>query len=455
MPRLIPRLLRSLEHARSLPRKPPRRTAPQRRKKDPPITRVFTRPEEVGIAPTGRRQSILLDRKAVRLIYRHARYEREKAPAPQISVSKTQWAAKQRRGRAPLGVIPKEMTREERQFFANPYLRMLGSPLRKCLVSEYLLPRDLLIGMTPMLLPNERGKTAFLPAGISNPRDQTGGKMRYILCWKSVVEHLKQTGIFKRWRTSSASEISMHALIVQQIGHELRMRVLLELDILEQRLRRVQQPSSPPLLRWLTRGEWNAIKTNGMVPFDNAIAVLVVPPLNKDLNSKNRPKPHDSSEPPEDLLDPSPSRPQSLPLSVLYPTTAKEDFCKVDVLDLLPPARVPIYNGVPLFPSRKQRAALRAALGRVLTAEHFAKRGLGQRSLRATEDSDQSDLSGQVVKGDQKASHAVLVCSDERTIFRGDTVPLAIALWRLRMWEASEDDKDAMINWTMPESRTP
>ncbi|RPD80964.1 hypothetical protein L226DRAFT_585798 [Lentinus tigrinus ALCF2SS1-7] len=195
MPRLIPRLLRSLEHARSLPRKPPRRTAPQRRKKDPPITRVFTRPEEVGIAPTGRRQSILLDRKAVRLIYRHARYEREKAPAPQISVSKTQWAAKQRRGRAPLGVIPKEMTREERQFFANPYLRMLGSPLRKCLVSEYLLPRDLLIGMTPMLLPNERGKTAFLPAGISNPRDQTGGKMRYILCWKSVVEHLKQTGV--------------------------------------------------------------------------------------------------------------------------------------------------------------------------------------------------------------------------------------------------------------------
>ena len=157
MPRLIPRLLRGLEHARSLPAKPARPLTPRRRRKETTVTRVFTRPEEVDITSTGRRQSILLDRKAVRLIYRHSRYRREKAPAPQISVSNAKWAAKQRYGRAPLGVLPKHMTREERQFWANPYcmsfsfsrtlfltneaVRMLGSPLRKCLMSEILLPR--------------------------------------------------------------------------------------------------------------------------------------------------------------------------------------------------------------------------------------------------------------------------------------------------------------------------
>ncbi|TFK94664.1 hypothetical protein K466DRAFT_475881 [Polyporus arcularius HHB13444] len=349
------------------------------------------------------------------------------------------------------------MTEEERQFWANPYLRMLGSPLRRCLVSDFLLPRDMLIGMAPMRLPEQRDTAAFLPAGLSNPRsrDQIGGKIRYFLCWKPVVEHLQTTGGFKRWRTNSVSELSMHSLIVAQIGHELRMRVLEELDILTQRLRRIQQPSSPPLLRWLTRAEWNVIKSSGVVPFHNAVAILVVPPLNKDPETKDRPKRHDSHEPPEDLLQAPTSSSQALPLSVLYPVTTVGDYSHVDALRILPPARVPLYNGVPLFPSRQQRAALRAALGRVLAAEHYAKQRAKLQSPVASKYGDQSELPGQLSKEDKKASHAVLVCSDENTLFRGDTVPLAIALWRLRMWEASEEDKDAMVDWVMPRPRTP
>ncbi len=55
----------------------------------------------------------------------------------------------------------------------------------------------MLIGMAPMRLPEQRDKAAFLPAGLSNPRsrDQIGGKIRYFLCWKPVVEHLKTTGV--------------------------------------------------------------------------------------------------------------------------------------------------------------------------------------------------------------------------------------------------------------------
>jgi len=40
-------------------------------------------------------------------------------------------------------------------------------------------------------------------------------------------------------------------------------------------------------------------------------------------------------------------------------------------------------------------------------------------------------------RGDQKASHAFLLYSDENTSRRVDTVPAAIALWRVRMWEGA------------------
>ena len=48
-----------------------------------------------------------------------------------------------------------------------------------------------------MLLPGGENEAAFLPANLANPRsrEQTGSKMRYFLCWKPVVERLKQTGM--------------------------------------------------------------------------------------------------------------------------------------------------------------------------------------------------------------------------------------------------------------------
>jgi len=49
--------------------------------------------------------------------------------------------------------------------------------------------------------------------------------------------------------------------------------------------------------------------------------------------------------------------------------------------------------------------------------------------------------------GDQKASHAFLLSSDADTLMRVDTVPLAIALWRIRIWEgAGWEGSDATAN---------
>ncbi|TBU33204.1 hypothetical protein BD311DRAFT_652983 [Dichomitus squalens] len=175
MPRLIPRLLRNLQHARN---------------------RILKPPQEVNVSPSGRTQSILLDRKAVRLIFRHARHQREKGLAPEVRISRTQWRAKQRSGRAPPGAMPRAMTREERSFYGNPYLRMLGSPLRKCYETGWVLPRDLMIRMAPSIVPGDKTQTAYLPSGIEHAafRRFRGGKSNYLLCWKPVFEQTLKTG---------------------------------------------------------------------------------------------------------------------------------------------------------------------------------------------------------------------------------------------------------------------
>ncbi|KAI1796246.1 hypothetical protein LXA43DRAFT_659735 [Ganoderma leucocontextum] len=459
MPRLIPRLLRNLQHAHTRSPKFPPQPITKSNVDDTRSIRDFARPEEVDISPTGRTQSILLDRRTLRLIYRHARYQREKALAPEVRVSRSRWVVKQRCGRAPRGVMPREMTQEERSFHANPYLRMLASPLRQCYESGWTLPRDLMIRMSPAIIPGDTTKTTFLPSGIEHPafRPFRGGKSKYLLCWKPVLERALKTGAYRRFTPESSSQMTMHPLVIDQVSHSLRVRVLHELHLLARQLRRVQQPMVPPVVRRLTRAEWSEIKSTGVVPFKNAVAVLVVPPPNRDPETKQRPVPNYSSIPVEgDRYDSTP-----LVLSEMHPTAPQEDWELVDEQRVLPPKRIPVYNGVPLFPSRTQRAALCAALAEVLRAEGMARLRHGSQCAEGTvEHSTTTEEGGQRAKGDQKASHAILVCSDEQTLFRGDTVPLAIALWRIRIWEQGLEDNHEQhftSSWTgaIPRTSTP
>lgn len=230
--------------------------------------------------------------------------------------------------------------------------------------------------------------------------------------------------------------MTMHPLIIQHVSHALRVRVLQELQILARQLRRAQT-KSPPLVRRLTREELDDIRSSGVVRLKDAVAIVVVPPVNRDPETGERPQPNWTSSPTKEDLEPPRRTSQSFPLSVLYPTSQGETFS--DPLQLLPSSCVPLYNGVPLFPSRTQRAALYAALNRVLRAEHTA--GLTDGEILASQD----------VVGSKKTSHAFLISSSEQTLFRGDTVPLAIALWRLRMWEANHEEAP-VVNWILKPS---
>lgn len=226
------------------------------------------------------------------------------------------------------------------------------------------------------------------------------------------------------------------------------MRILQELHILAERLQRRPRGSlGTPVLRRLTRAEWKEVKISGILPYENAIAVLIVPPLNKNPITKLRPEPSTSSTPLEDKEQTKHLRP--LPPLSEFLATNSDVFGENDVSppSILPQSKVPLYNGLSMFPSRRQRAALHAFLIRLLNFERQARFGERARSTvaLATRNS-QNNVSGDQAKsklakklprprGDEKGSHAFLLFSDAATLLRADTVPLAIALWRVRMWE--------------------
>lgn len=216
----------------------------------------------------------------------------------------------------------------------------------------------------------------------------------------------------------------------EYIGHLLRLRILQELELLAERLQaRPQRAAESPLLRRLTWKELSAVRAGKPVQDEDAVAILVVPPLNRDPATKKRPLPN-ASPLPEPLSDqPSTFKRDPLPLSTMCRAVSPEDYQGFP--DVVTPMNVPLYNGVSLFPSRTQRAALHEWLCKMLMIERRAR-------WRQHGPSSTSELGGSrtVVRSSSRlASPAFLLLSGAETVLRADTVPLAIALWRLRMWE--------------------
>lgn len=216
----------------------------------------------------------------------------------------------------------------------------------------------------------------------------------------------------------------------------MRVRVLQELELLADRLQaRPQGSEDTTLIRRLTRAEWKSIKSTGTIPYANAVAVVVVPPLNRNPVTKKRPDASvDMILTDQGISEEGPTSPRTLlPLSTIHPSA--EPHSLTNLPDYLPSFEVPLYHGVSLFPMRSQRAALHARLTRLLLVERRARyREHGRQESLKPQDGEPGD---RWVRGDQKASHAFLLCSDEKTARRADVAAVAIALWRIRMWEGA------------------
>ena len=204
--------------------------------------------------------------------------------------------------------------------------------------------------------------------------------------------------------------LKVHSLLAAQIGHQLRLKVLQQLEILAESLRCTPQGSCENLvLRRFTRSEWAEIKTTGRITQPGAVAVLVVPPLNKRTAL-------------EDSQMSSRVLPTLPPVSVLHGTQVVEPTS-------LSTSQVPLYNGLSLFPCPTLRSKLHKALQTTLLVERRAR----WRQNINTPDSPACNSADE--RSREKSSHAYLLRSDGKTIRRADSVPLAISLWRIRMWE--------------------
>ncbi|KAJ7499064.1 hypothetical protein FB451DRAFT_1204131 [Mycena latifolia] len=379
---------------------------------------------------------------------------------------------------------PREMSAQERIWWSSPYLRMLASPIRQCFFTERYLPADFMIRLTPMRVPRAFQQSKFplvlVPDGIQHPKfkRRKAGRGVYVGCWRETLAGLLSRGKYKRFGATAPPRLA------QQIGHLLRLRVLQELQLIAKQLEALYRtrtgPASmrSPIVNRLTRAEWDLLKTTGTLPRPGALAVLVVPPVNRDPTTKQRPPtagamsaapPVDPSQPPlrpkrelpplcvlhrtsapaptspvsEHHLDPSEYWEQKLrerasvgrafvsPLDAgsfmasLTPSRDAENG-KTREVRTAPHAeeRVPLYNGVPLFPQRVQRARLHALLTRILGVEGAWRFSAGARSQQG---SDRRAAQ----KSDSKRSHAFLICASDEV----DVAPLGVALWRVRMWE--------------------
>lgn len=255
----------------------------------------------------------------------------------------------------------------------------------------------------------------LVPDGILSPkytnRYRSGGGM-YVLCWREAVSALK--------KNMKGVKLAPPPRLADYIAHLLRLRVVQEFELLAERLEYAvrsgkNRRTSSPILRRLTRDEWVAVQSTKSAPYENGVAILVVPPLNKDPATKERPGASLSPLPPVDER----TLKASLPMSTLLPVSSR--LVNPNLPSSLPLLHIPLYHGITAFPSRSQRSALHGILLRILRAERFIK------YLYHKPESSKSS----------KASHAFLLCSDKANARRGDASGIARALWRLKMYEGS------------------
>ncbi|EIN10575.1 hypothetical protein PUNSTDRAFT_142555 [Punctularia strigosozonata HHB-11173 SS5] len=464
MPRVLPRLLDRLAKTPFAARDnggvdPSFGRNPKRRWRYP-STSPLPAP---SFSPAGRAHSLLLD--DADPISNSKLYVRQKRPPPAVRVHANQKREIVGADGRTRRVAPHRMSALEREWWSNPYLRMLASPVRCCMMSDRSLPNDFLVRLAAVRLPTPRGAreaTLLVPDGLQHPRytNKRVGKGRYVVCRASAVDALGERAHYRRY----APNLSHHALLGRQIGHLLRLRALQELRLLAASLSlRPRGALDHPLIRRLTRAEFDELAIAGSVPWEGAAAVLVVPPVNRDKNTGKRPRPEAGMALLPLETEEITGR-KALPPSVMYQVVGDGG----DGGMTLSRAGVPLYNGVAMFPDREQRAALHQALSEVLKVERRARfKEEGRRrkveSAAAQEDATEKDTTPKEkkerAKGGAKMSHAFLICSDADTLLRADAVPFLIALWRVRMWEGGGfDDNPPPSQWevaryTQPQSQ--
>lgn len=181
--------------------------------------------------------------------------------------------------------------------------------------------------------------------------------------------------------------------------------------------------------------EWIHFKSTGLIPWRGAVAIIVVPPVNIDRETGKRPEPRMVCNPPGVATVEGEKHWHAKPLPPLSSLHRSKDCDGYPLSDenIAPSLQIPLYNGLTLFPSVHERASLYAQLSRLLRIERVAR--WRYPSLGSTMPAADKQNCNEQGRQYEKASPAYVIFSDAETIKRGDSPALAIALWRVRLWE--------------------
>ncbi|GAA5838605.1 hypothetical protein JCM3766R1_006029 [Sporobolomyces carnicolor] len=91
----------------------------------------------------------------------------------------------------------------------NPHLRVLKGSLRRCLLTQKVLPVDMMIPLKQLSIPSnlaraskgfQAGGMVLLPKGIQHPRfeEKVGGKGAWVMCHHRALQQLALKGSYKR-----------------------------------------------------------------------------------------------------------------------------------------------------------------------------------------------------------------------------------------------------------------
>ncbi|KAG8691710.1 hypothetical protein FRC11_011994 [Ceratobasidium sp. 423] len=302
------------------------------------------------------------------------------------------------------------MTDQEFAWWSDPFLRMLSSPLRICTLTKRYAPTDHLIRMTATLFaqPGESISSStpayIMPSNLHHPRyaQHARGQGAYIPCSKKAVPLLSGKGRHRGLFPGA----EVHDLLEEQVTSGLQARCVEEAELLATSLRttaryKLGEPVAFAVRR-LTVAEYEATQKLSRIYDPKVIAVIVAPKVEEGQETKVEP----------------PQKSQLLHRG----TGAALAFASAPLVP-----RIPMYWIPSLFCDSSRKAALRKALDSALDSERTAVRTARQSQPTA------QDLYN--VPHEPKSKDAYALCASRRV----DAVPLAIAFWRLRLWEGIND----------------
>ncbi|KAH7105432.1 hypothetical protein BKA62DRAFT_689682 [Auriculariales sp. MPI-PUGE-AT-0066] len=351
-----------------------------------------------------------------------------------------------RKASAPLIVLHKNstkrvMTNDERDLFANPYLRMLGTTIRQCAITDCLVPVDFLVRLSIQRIPLDpelppavvkRMRTdgkgnilAIMPDGVSR-ESRISGRGLYVQCNRQLFEQIPKRALeFGRYK-----RYELHPRLADLVELQLRARVIHELQEAVDQLRCAAHPakhSIAPCSR-MTWQSWEAaIESKALATNPGAHAVLFF--RESRIRRRRKQDPAAGPDVPPERAHLITLPPPEMPAITFFQLSSLSDKSPHSQY------RVPVYDMLHYFPEDLQRAQLRALLGQLLKYERDA---LYLRRRKKT--------AGPSVK--HTPSDAYVLLSSGESLLRADTAPFLIALWRLRMWMNSQPDASRSKFWS-------